>query len=171
VVIRWVCSSQLDFHVADGARSLKDVSQTQGRRFLRDQLFWWSKVESLANLPKKKGAGHSRRPQQRPPAAGLGVGRPQEASPSASKRRVCLCLAGDDRLRPAAVPLLFRSENVARLAHVSLASVKRLETATEIRGSADTYWKIQTALEEAGVEFIPADDTKGPGVRLKKRQR
>ncbi len=43
--------------------------------------------------------------------------------------------------------------------------------ASEFRGAADTYWKIQTALEEAGVEFIPADDAKGPGVRLKQRQR
>ena len=32
-------------------------------------------------------------------------------------------------------------------------------------------WKIQTALEKAGVEFIPADDHKGPGVRLKERAR
>ena len=29
-----------------------------------------------------------------------------------------------------------------------------------------TLLKIQTALERAGVEFIPADATKGPGVRL-----
>ncbi len=34
-------------------------------------------------------------------------------------------------------------------------------------GSVRTLWKIQTALEAAGVEFIPADETKGPGVRLK----
>ena len=41
--------------------------------------------------------------------------------------------------------------------------------ATDFRGSARTLWKIQTALESAGVEFIPADETKGPGVRLKHR--
>src|SRR4051794_37776681 len=29
----------------------------------------------------------------------------------------------------------------------------------------------QTALEAAGVEFIPADETKGPGVRLKHTSR
>ena len=35
-------------------------------------------------------------------------------------------------------------------------------------GSVRTLWKVQTALEAAGVEFIPADETKGPGVRLKR---
>jgi len=60
---------------------------------------------------------------------------------------------------------------LATLASVGLATVQRIELATELRGAADTNWKIQTALEKAGVEFIPADDTKGPGVRLTKRLR
>jgi hypothetical protein len=38
-----------------------------------------------------------------------------------------------------------------------------------MRGAAETLWKIQRALEAAGVEFIPADEAKGPGVRLKDR--
>jgi hypothetical protein len=38
-------------------------------------------------------------------------------------------------------------------------------------GSARTLWKLQTALEKAGVEFIPEDDLKGPGVRLKESTR
>ena len=58
---------------------------------------------------------------------------------------------------------------LSELASVSAATIKRVETASEIRGSADTFWKIQTALESAGVEFIQADETKGPGVRLKHR--
>ena len=56
---------------------------------------------------------------------------------------------------------------LSELASVSAATVKRVETASEICGSADTFWKIETALEDAGVEFIPADENKGPGVRLK----
>jgi hypothetical protein len=53
-----------------------------------------------------------------------------------------------------------------------VATVRRIEgSKDEIRGSAETVWKIQTALEEAGIEFIPADETKGPGVRLKHRTR
>lgn len=49
-------------------------------------------------------------------------------------------------------------------------TVKRIEAASGIRGAAGTLWKIQTALEEVGVEFIPADESKGPGVRLKDSQ-
>ena len=37
----------------------------------------------------------------------------------------------------------------------------------QIRGSVDSVWKIQQALEAAGVEFIPEEAGKGPGVRLR----
>ena len=60
---------------------------------------------------------------------------------------------------------------LSKLASVSPTTIKRLEAAPEIRGAAETVWKIQTALEKAGVEFIPADDHKGAGVRLKERGR
>ena len=57
---------------------------------------------------------------------------------------------------------------LAAAAAVGVATVRRLESAgTEIRGSVDTVWKIQKALEAAGIEFIPAEGGKGPGVRLK----
>lgn len=57
---------------------------------------------------------------------------------------------------------------LAELASVGIATVKRIEGARgEIRGNAETIWKIQTALEKAGVSFIDTDDTAGPGVRLK----
>jgi transcriptional regulator with XRE-family HTH domain len=60
---------------------------------------------------------------------------------------------------------------LSELAGVGLTTVKRIELSDEITGSARTLWKIQTALEAAGVEFIPADDEKGPGLRLKHRVR
>jgi transcriptional regulator with XRE-family HTH domain len=60
---------------------------------------------------------------------------------------------------------------LAELAGLGINTVKRLELSEEVRGSAQTFWKLQTALEAAGVEFIPADDVKGPGVRLKQRKR
>ena len=53
-----------------------------------------------------------------------------------------------------------------------MRSVTRRRSLTdEITGSARTLWKIQTALEEAGVKFIAADDEKGPGLRLKHKVR
>lgn len=60
---------------------------------------------------------------------------------------------------------------LSKLSGVGLRTVKRIEISEEISGSAQTLWKLQSALEAAGVEFIPADDTKGPGVRLKQKQR
>jgi transcriptional regulator with XRE-family HTH domain len=60
---------------------------------------------------------------------------------------------------------------LSQLAAVSAATIKRIEATPGIRGSASTLWKIQKALETAAVEFIPKDETKGPGVRLKQSQR
>jgi transcriptional regulator with XRE-family HTH domain len=60
---------------------------------------------------------------------------------------------------------------LSELAGVGINTVKRVELADEITGSARTLWKIQSALEAAGVEFIPADDEKGPGLRLKHKVR
>ncbi len=38
-----------------------------------------------------------------------------------------------------------------------------------LRGNAGNVWKVQQALEDAGVIFIDADE-EGPGVRLKANQ-
>ena len=57
---------------------------------------------------------------------------------------------------------------LAEMASLSVASVKRLEAAVGLRGAAETIWKIQKALEAAGVEFIPEEAGRGPGVRLKR---
>ena len=75
------------------------------------------------------------------------------------------------QIRAARALLGLSQWQLADLAAVGAATVKRIEASAEIRGSAETFWKIQTALEEAGVEFIRADETKGPGVRLKHRTR
>ena len=71
------------------------------------------------------------------------------------------------QIRAARALLGLSQQQLAKLAAIGIATVKRIEAASEIRGAADTFWKIQTALERAGIEFIPADETKGPGVRLK----
>jgi hypothetical protein len=45
--------------------------------------------------------------------------------------------------------------------------VRRLEGQSgKLRTYSETLWKLQTALEEAGVIFIPEADGLGPGVRL-----
>jgi len=73
------------------------------------------------------------------------------------------------QIKGARAMLGLSQRELAELASVGLATVQRIELAAGVRGAAETIWKIQTALEQGGVEFIPADDTKGPGVRLKHR--
>lgn len=58
---------------------------------------------------------------------------------------------------------------LAKRAGIGLATLQRLELAgSEVRGSAKTIWKLQRALESAGVIFIDQDEEHGPGVRLRK---
>jgi transcriptional regulator with XRE-family HTH domain len=56
---------------------------------------------------------------------------------------------------------------LAKKTGLGIATVKRLELSTKLRGAATTLWKVQTTLEEAGVEFLPASEESGPGVRLR----
>ena len=68
----------------------------------------------------------------------------------------------------AARALLGLSQNeLAEISGLGIATVKRLEIATGVRGAATTLWKVQTALEKAGVEFLSAGEGTGPGVRLR----
>jgi transcriptional regulator with XRE-family HTH domain len=60
---------------------------------------------------------------------------------------------------------------LSELAGVGLTTLKRIELSDEITGAARTLWKIETGLEATGVEFIPADAEKGPGLRLKHKAR
>ena len=71
------------------------------------------------------------------------------------------------QIRAARALLNINQADLARRASVHVATIRRLEAAPQIRGAAETLWKIEKALEAAGVEFIPADGAKGPGVRLK----
>ena len=72
------------------------------------------------------------------------------------------------QIRAARALLGIGQQELSKLAQVGINTVKRLEQSPEMAGSVRTLWKIQTALEEAGVEFIPGDKLKGPGVRLKR---
>lgn len=74
-----------------------------------------------------------------------------------------------EQIRAARALLGLNQTQLAELADVGVATVKRFEVATgEIRGAAQTIWKLQTALEKAGVRFIEADEIGGLGVRLRK---
>ena len=75
------------------------------------------------------------------------------------------------QIRASRALLDINQSELAKLASVSPTTIKRLEAAPQVRGAAEILWKIQTALERAGVEFIPADDHKGSGVRLKQLPR
>jgi len=78
---------------------------------------------------------------------------------------------GPAQIKAARALLGLGQVELSKLAGVGLRTVKRIELSEEISGTAQTLWKIQTALEQAGVEFIPPDDTKGPGLRLKHTSR
>ncbi len=74
-------------------------------------------------------------------------------------------------IRPAQIraarSLLGISQNqLSELADVGISTIKRIELAPEVSGSARTLLKLEEALERGGVEFIPAGGGKGPGVRL-----
>ncbi len=50
---------------------------------------------------------------------------------------------------------------------LALSTIKRMEGSDgPLRGTAENVWKVQQALEDAGVIFIDADE-EGPGVRLR----
>jgi transcriptional regulator with XRE-family HTH domain len=75
------------------------------------------------------------------------------------------------QIRAARALLNLSQADLARTASVHVATIRRIEAAPDIRGAAETLWKIQVALEAAGIEFIPTEAGKGPGVRLRNEPR
>jgi predicted transcriptional regulator len=56
---------------------------------------------------------------------------------------------------------------LARQSKVGVATIRRIEgVAGLIKSTTGTAWRLQEALEKAGIIFIDADDRAGPGVRL-----
>jgi transcriptional regulator with XRE-family HTH domain len=76
-------------------------------------------------------------------------------------------MIGAAQIRAARALLGISQRELSKIADVAISTVKRLELAEDITGSARTLWNLQTALEKAGVAFISADEHMGPGVRLK----
>jgi len=71
------------------------------------------------------------------------------------------------QIRAARALLNISQADLANIASVHVATIRRLEAATGVRGAAETLWKMQQALEHAGIEFIPEEAGSGAGVRLK----
>ena len=74
------------------------------------------------------------------------------------------------QLRAARGLLGWSQSQLAEASGVGLSTIRRMEGSDgPLKGTAENVWKVQQALEDAGVIFIDADK-EGPGVRLKADQ-
>jgi len=74
-----------------------------------------------------------------------------------------------EQIRAARALLSWKQVTLAEISGVAVSTIKRIESGTGLlRSSTNSAWRIQAALEKAGVIFIASDDSTGPGVRLSK---
>lgn len=72
------------------------------------------------------------------------------------------------QLKAARALLGWSQDRLAQASGVGASTIKRMETRKgSIGGHADNVWKIQAALEDAGILFIDKNGVGGVGVRLK----
>ncbi len=72
------------------------------------------------------------------------------------------------QLRAARALLGWSQGMLAEATGLALSTIKRMEGSERLpRGTAENVWKVQQALQEAGVVFIDQNGG-GPGVRLRK---
>jgi predicted transcriptional regulator len=74
--------------------------------------------------------------------------------------------ASYDLLRAARVALDIPAAELAKRAGVSKRSLVRIEACEPV--TLETSLRVQKALEEAGVEFLPETNSEGPGLRIRK---
>ena len=73
------------------------------------------------------------------------------------------------QLRAARGLLAWSQEDLAKASGVALSTVRRMESNIgRLRSTTENAWKVQQALEDAGVVFID-ENGGGPGVRLRDR--
>lgn len=73
-----------------------------------------------------------------------------------------------EQIRSARALLNWSQAKLALVSRLGVMTIKRLEAGTgPVRGTANSIWAIEKALEDAGIIFIAEDDLMGPGVRLK----
>ena len=74
-----------------------------------------------------------------------------------------------EQIRAARALLSWKQVTLAENSGVAVSTIKRIEGGKGLlRASTNSAWRIQRALEKAGVVFIDGDDSTGPGVRLSK---
>ncbi len=65
--------------------------------------------------------------------------------------------------------LRWNQADLAKASGLALSTIRRMEgNDGPVRGHSANVWKIQRALEDAGIEFID-ENGGGPGVRLKNK--
>ena len=74
--------------------------------------------------------------------------------------------ASYDLLRAARVALDIPASEFAKMAGISKRSLVRIEACQPV--GLEVSLRVQKALEQAGVEFLPETDTEGPGIRVRK---
>jgi len=76
------------------------------------------------------------------------------------------------QIRAARALLGWRQEDLSKASGVGTATIQRIEKSDRaITGYVSTLVRIQTAFEEAGVQFIDDDELGGLGLRLSKKKR
>ncbi len=61
---------------------------------------------------------------------------------------------------------------LAEASGLALSTIKRMEASEDLlRGTAENVWKVEQALENAGVAFIDEGNELGPGVRLTRQEK
>ena len=72
------------------------------------------------------------------------------------------------QLRAARALVGWSQPELAENSGVGIATIRRMEGARGLpKTTAENVWKVQQALEDAGVVFTEQGDDRGPGVRLK----
>lgn len=74
--------------------------------------------------------------------------------------------ASYDLLRAARVALDMSTDDLTKKAGISKRSLVRIEACQPV--GLEISMRVQKALEEAGIEFLPETQTQGPGIRLRK---
>jgi transcriptional regulator with XRE-family HTH domain len=74
------------------------------------------------------------------------------------------------QIKAARAMLGMDQQELSKIANIGISTLKRIELAAEVTGTARSLLKIQKALEAAGIEFLPEEAGRGPGVRLTQGQ-